>query len=131
MKSLDPDPSLFLAWKWLSAQHERQLDMFPIWLILGLLLILAGIFNRQFLSFLGIKPMSAVFINPNRAQSTRLIEKIGQWLVITLGTSFLVQGINGALPDNLSTLISFVLVGLVGLMILAMIVLSVIRLRTK
>ena len=44
---------------------------------------------------------------------------------------FLVQGINGALPDNLSTLISFVLLGLVGLMILAMIVLSVTRLRIK
>lgn len=105
--------------------------MFPIWLILGLLLILAGIFNRQILSFFGIKPISAVFANPRLVQSTRLIEKIGQWLVITLGVSFLVQGLNGALPNNLSALISFVLIGLAGLMILAMIGMSVIVWRIK
>jgi hypothetical protein len=105
--------------------------MFPIWIILGLLMILAGIFNRQILSFLGIRSMSAVFTNPGRAQSTRLIEKIGQWLVITLGVSFLVQGLNGALPNNISALISFVLLGLVGLMILAIIGLSVSQWRIK
>ena len=75
--------------------------------------------------------MSAMFTNPNLAQSTRLIEKIGQWLVITLGASFLVQGLNGALPNNLNTLISFVLLGIVGLMILAMIGISIIKWRSK
>src|SRR5512141_1629844 len=105
--------------------------MFPIWLILGLLLILVGIFNRPMLSFLGIRPMSTLFTNPSLAQSTRWIEKIGQWLVITLGVSFLVQGLNGALPNSLSTLISFVLLGFVGLMILAMIGISLIKWRSK
>ena len=105
--------------------------MFSIWLSLGLLLILAGIFHRKILSFLGIKPLSAVFANPGRAQSTRLIEKIGQWLVITLGLNFLVQGLNGVLPDHLSTLFSFVLFGFVSLMILGIIGITIAHWKMK
>jgi len=95
--------------------------MFPIWLILGLLLILVGIFNRQLLPFLGIKPMSDLFTNPRLAREARLIEKIGRWLVIALGISFLIQGLGEVLPSNLSSTISFVLLGLIGLMILGII----------
>lgn len=105
--------------------------MFPIWLILGLLLVLFGIFNRQVLSFFGHEPMSDVFTTPSLAKSTRLIEKIGRWLLITLGMSFLVQGVNGALPNDLSSIISFLLLGLVGLMILAMISITVAKWKIK
>ena len=105
--------------------------MFPFWLILGLLLVLSGIFSRQILRFLGFKPMSEVFANPSLMQSSRVIEKIGQWLVITLSMSFLVQGLGRAIPNDISSKISFLLLGLVGLMILAMIGINIVKWRVK
>jgi hypothetical protein len=95
--------------------------MFPFWLIFGIVTILLGIFNRQILRLLGLKPTSEVFTTPNLKHSSRIIEKIGRWLVITLGVSFLVQGLGGALPHDISYKISFSLLGLSGLMILAII----------
>jgi len=95
--------------------------MFPFWLILGIIIILLGIFNRQMLQLLGFKPMSEIFTIPDLKHSSRIIEKIGRWLVVTLGVSFLVYGLDGALPNDISYKISFSLLGLSGLMILAII----------
>jgi len=95
--------------------------MFPFWLIIGIVTILLGIFNRQILRLLGLKPTSEVFTTPNLKHSSRIIEQIGRWIVISLGVSFLVQGLGGALPDDISYKISFSLLGLSGLMILAII----------
>lgn len=93
--------------------------MFPFWLIVGIVIILSGIFNRQMLRLLGFKPMSEVFNTPNLKHSSRIVERIGRWLVITLGVSFLVQGLGGTLPDDINYKISFSLLGLSGLMFLA------------
>ena len=95
--------------------------MFPFWLILGIVTILVGIFNRQMLRLLGFKPMSEVFTTPNLKHSSRIIEQLGRWLVITLGVGFLVQGLGRALPDDTTYKISFSLLGLSGLMLLAII----------
>lgn len=95
--------------------------MFPFWLILGIVTILMGIFNRQTLRLLGFKPMSEVLTTPNLKNSSRIIERIGRWLVITLGVSFLILGLGGVLPNDISREISFSLLGLSGLMLLAII----------
>jgi len=95
--------------------------MFPFWLILGLITILAGIFNRQMLRLLGLKSRSEVITTPNLKYSSRIIGQIGQWLVITLGVSFLVLGLDGVLPNNISHTISFLLLGLSGLMLIAIV----------
>jgi hypothetical protein len=95
--------------------------MFPFWLILGAVTILMGIFNRQMLRLLGFKPMSEVFTTPNLKHSSRMTEQIGRWLVITLGLSFFVQGLGGALPNNISYKVSLALLGLSALMLFAMI----------
>ena len=95
--------------------------MFPFWLIIGIVTILLGIFNRQILRLLGLKPTSEVFTTPNLKHSSRIIEKIGRWLVITLGVSFLVQGLGRVLPNDMTYKISFSLSGLSGLMLLAII----------
>jgi hypothetical protein len=105
--------------------------MFPFWLIIGIVLILSGIFNRQMLRLLGFKPMSEVFTTPNLKHSSRITEKIGRWLVITLGVSFLVQGLGGALPNDISYKISFSLLGLSGLMILAVIGITIANWKAK
>lgn len=95
--------------------------MFLFWIVLGVVTILLGIYNRQMLGRLGFKSMSEVFATPNLKHSTRSIEQIARWLIITLGINFLVLGLGEALPDDLSSKISFLLLGLSGLMLLAMI----------
>ncbi len=88
--------------------------MFPFWLILGIVTVFAGIFNRQILERLGSKPNSEVFTIPHRKQSARIVEQMGKWLVITLGVSFLVLGLGAALPVNVSSNILIVLLVLSG-----------------
>ncbi len=95
--------------------------MFPFWLILGVITILAGVFNSQFLRLLGMKPKSERMVTPNLKQSATMIEQLGRWLMITLGVGFLVQGLGGVLPGDISNQISFLLLGLGGLMFLAII----------
>jgi hypothetical protein len=95
--------------------------MFPFWIVLGTVLILAGIFNRQILGRLGLRPLSESITVPNLKYSTKSVEQIGRWLLITLGISFLVLGLGDVLPDGFSSAISYVLLGLAALMLLAMI----------
>ena len=105
--------------------------MFPLWLILGTVAILAGIFNRQMLRLLGLKPMSEVFTTHNLKYSSRTTEQIGRWLLISLGVSFLVPGLDGALPDNVSHTISFLLLGLSGLLLLAIVGITIANWKAK
>jgi len=105
--------------------------MFIFWLFFGIVTILAGIFNRQILRLLGFKPISEVLTTPNLKHSSRMVEQIGQWLVITLGVSFLVLGLGGVLPNDISHKISFSLLGLSGLMLLAIIGTTVANWKAK
>jgi hypothetical protein len=98
--------------------------MFPFWIVLGAVTVLVGIFNRQTLRLLGIRPISEVMSTANLKNSTRSIEQIGRWLLITLGISFLVLGLGEALPDDIGYKISSLLLGLSGLMLLAMIAIT-------
>ena len=93
--------------------------MFPLWLFLGVFMIFTGIFNKQLLRLLRIRPMSETFITPNLKHSSKITERILRWVQITLGLSFLVLGLGEALPNYISYKISFLLLGLSGLMILA------------
>jgi hypothetical protein len=95
--------------------------MFPFWIVLGTVIILVGIFNKQMLRRFGFRSTSEVMMAPNLKYSTRSIEQIGQWLTITLGTSFLFLGLGETLPNDISYKISFLLLGLSGLMLLAII----------
>ena len=105
--------------------------MLPFWLFFGIVTILAGIFNRQMLRLLGFKPMSEVVTIPNLKHSSRIIEQIGRWLVITLGVSFLVLGLGGMLPNDISRKISCLLLGLSGLMLLAIIGITIVNWKAK
>lgn len=105
--------------------------MFPVWILLGTVTILAGIFSKQILQRLGVRPASEVMITPNLKHSTRSIEQIGRWLTITLGTSFLVLGLGEALPNDLSYKISFLLLGISGLMLLTIIGITLMNWRAR
>jgi hypothetical protein len=99
--------------------------MYPFWLIIGIIIVLAGIFNRQLLQLMGFKPMSEVITTPNLKHSSRMSEKLGQWVVITLGANFLVQGLGNTLPDEISYKISLTLLGLSGIMLLAILAITI------
>jgi hypothetical protein len=105
--------------------------MFPIWLILGVVLLLAGIFNKQMLRRLGFKPVSEIMTTPNLKYSSKIVEQLGRWFAITLGVSFLVLGLGGVLPGKISQIISFFLLGLSGLMFLAMIGISIVNWKAR
>src|SRR5215208_2817200 len=105
--------------------------MFPFWLILGSLVIFSGIFNKRLLQLLGLRPMSEVFTTPSIKRSSRRVEQIGQWLLITLGVNFLVHGLGTALPDDVSSLTSSVLLGLSALLLFAMFGISILNWRAK
>ncbi len=105
--------------------------MFPFWLIFGVATILMGIFDRQMLRLLGSKSMSEVLTTPNLKYSSRTIEQIGRWLVITLGVSFLVLGLGRALPNDLSHKISFSLLGISSLLLLVIIGITIANWKAK
>jgi hypothetical protein len=114
-----------------STSTEGNNTMFPFWLIIGIVIILSGIFNKQMLQLLSFKPMSEVFTTPNLKHSSRIIEKIVRWLVITLGVSFLVQGLGGTLPNDISYKISFSLLGLSGFLLLAILGITIANWKAK
>jgi len=103
----------------------------PFWLILGTVIILMGIFNRQLFRLLELKPMSEVIITPNIKHSSRKIEQIARWLGITLGVSFLVLGLGGVLPKDISYKVSFSLLGLSGLMLISIIGITLANWKAK
>jgi hypothetical protein len=96
--------------------------MFPFWLFIGVITILFGLLNRRLLQLIVLKPLSESLTTPNLQHSSRPIEHIGRWVLITLGMSFLVQGLGKQfLSGEITYRISLTLLGLSGLMILAMI----------
>jgi hypothetical protein len=90
-----------------------------------------GNIQQSNIAILGFKPMSEVIATPNLKRSSRMIEQIGRWLVITLGVSFLVLGLGEALPNDISNKISFSLLGLSGLMLLAIIGITIANWKAK
>jgi hypothetical protein len=105
--------------------------MFVIWIIVGSIAILSGIFNKQVLRLLHLQPMSEVFTTPNLKNSSRIIEQIGRVLVITLGISFLIQGLGTVLPGQASHLISFIMLGLSGFLLFTMFGIAVVNWKAK
>ena len=89
---------------------------------IGFLFILLAILNKQLLHWMGIKPMSELFTNPNFQRSAKITESIGQLVFIFLGTGFLVQGLgNQFLSGELTYIISITIFGLSGILILALV----------
>lgn len=105
--------------------------MFAFWSILGSIMILLGIFNGKLLRMLGLKPLSEIFSTPSLKRSSQQIEQIGRWLLIVLGSGFLVQGLHGVLPGVLYSLISPALAGLSFLLLLAMFGIAIVQWKAK
>ena len=88
---------------------------------IGVLLVLLALLNKQLLRWIGIKPMSEVFTTPNFQRSAKITEKLGRLLFVLLGAGFLVQGVGTLfLSSGVTYTVSITLLGLSGLIILAM-----------
>jgi len=99
--------------------------VFPFWLFLGIVLLVMGLFNKQMLRWIGLKPMSEVFTTPRLKNSSRRVERIGRWLVIVLGIGFLVHGLGTALPGQVASVISSLSTGVSALLLVAMFVVAI------
>jgi hypothetical protein len=88
---------------------------------IGFLIILLAVLNKKLLRWMGIKPMSEVFTNPNFQRSARITEKLGRLFLVVFGAGYLVQGIGPQfLSSELTYIVSITVTGLSGLIILAM-----------
>jgi uncharacterized membrane protein len=81
---------------------------------------------------MGMKPMSEVFKNPKFQRSAKITEKLVQIFLVVFGVSFLVQGVG---PQFLSSeviyTVSITVLGLSGLIILAMFIVVLANWKAK
>ena len=96
-------------------------NIFPVMILLsiiGFLLILIAFLNKQLLQWIGLKPMSELFTNPNFQRSAKTTEVLGQLLLLVMGAGFLLQGAGSLfLSSKVIYIISLILLGLLGLII--------------
>jgi len=99
-------------------------NKYPIMIFLsfiGFLIILLALLNKQLLRWIGIKPMSEVFTNPKFQRSARITEKLARLFLVVFGVGFLVQGVGTQfLSSAVTYTVSMTILGLSGLIILAM-----------
>jgi hypothetical protein len=89
--------------------------------LIGVLIILAALLNKQLLRWIGIKSMSEVFTNPKFQRSARITEKLGRLYLVVFGIGFLVQGLGTQfLSSDVTYTISITILGLSCLRRLAM-----------
>ena len=89
--------------------------------IIGFLFILLALVNKQILHWMGIKPMSEVFTNPNFQRSAKITEKLGRLFLVVFGVGFLVQGIGTQFQSSEGTYtVSIIMAAASGLILLVM-----------
>ncbi len=103
----------------LETSNGQPIVLFP--LFIGSLAILLALLNRQLLRLIGIKPLSEVFTTPRFQHSAKITEKLGRLFLLVFGLGFLFQGVGAQfLSGEVTYLVSIVILGLSGLIILAM-----------
>ncbi len=99
---------------------------------IGFFFILLAHLNKQLLRWIGIKPMSEVFTNPNFQHSARITEKLGRLFLVVFGVGFLVQGVGTQfLSSEVTYAFSITVSGLSGLIILAMFIVVLANWKVK
>jgi hypothetical protein len=113
-----PAPIRYGVKRMFQLSNDQTIVFFP--LLMGSLTILLGLFSKQLLGLLKIKPMSEVFTTPSLQRSAKITEKLAQLFLVVLGTGFLVQGVGSHfLSSAVTASISITILGLSGVIILA------------
>ena len=93
-----------------------------LFLFVGVLSLLLALLNKQLLRWIGIKPMSELFTNPNFQHSARITEKLTRLFFLIFGIGFLFQGLGSPyFSSDIFYKISYAILGLSGLIVLAII----------
>ena len=99
---------------------------------IGFLFILLALLNKQILRWMGIKPISEVFTNPNFQRSARITEKLGRLFLVVFGVGYIVQGVGPQfLSSEVTYIVSITVSGLSGLIILAMFIVVLAHWKAK
>ena len=93
-----------------------------LFLFVGVLSLLLALLNNQLLRWMGFKPMSELFTNPNFRRSARITEKLTRLFLLIFGIGYLFQGLAAPyLSSDVFYKISYAILGLSGLIVLAII----------
>lgn len=98
---------------------DKTIAIFP--LVIGMLVILLEVLNKQLIRFIGLKPLSEILTNPRFQRSARITEKLWPLFMVILGISFILRGVGTLflLPEVIySYAVSLTLLGLLGLIVL-------------
>jgi hypothetical protein len=110
--------------------NDQTIVIFP--LFMGSLVILLALLNKQLLRFIGLKPLSEVFTTPRLQRSAKITEKLGRLLMVVFGVGFLVQGVGTQfLSSAVTYTVSITVLGLSGLIILAMFIVVLANWKAK
>ena len=119
-----------------SNTNDQQVE--TIWIssiftiILGLLMVLAGLFMPQLNRKLGIPERSQTFNTPRFQISARQTEIISQAVMILLGLGFMLRGVGGSFyPHAIVDIIAWGLLGLAFLGIFTMIAITIFNWRAE
>lgn len=103
-----------------------------LFLLIGVLSLLLALLNKQLLRWIGFKPMSELFTNPNFQRSARITENLVRLFWLIFGMGFLFQGLaDPFLSSNVFYKISYAILGLSGLIVLAMIGINIANWKAK
>ena len=99
---------------------DRSIGIVPV--AIGGIAILLALWNKPLLRWIRLKPLSEVFTTPRFRRSARITQWLGRLFLAIFGIGFLVQGIGARyLPDDLTSAVSLAVLGLAGLILLAMV----------
>jgi len=82
--------------------------------------------------FIGLKPLSEVFTTPHFQRSAKITEKLGRLFLVVFGVGFLVQGVGTQfLSSAVTYTVSITVLGLLGLIILAIFIVVLANWKAK
>jgi hypothetical protein len=103
-----------------------------IYSAIGILIILAALFNKQLMHWIKIRPMSEVFTNPRFQRSAKITEILAQIFLLVFGISFLFQGVGARfLSSGTTYTVSVIILGISGLIVLTVFIVVLANWKAK
>ncbi len=103
-----------------------------IYSAIGILIILAALFNKRLLRWIKMRPMSEMFSTPKFQRSAKITEILAQIFLVVFGVSFLFQGVGARFLSSETTYtVSVVILGMSGLIVLTMFIVVLANWKAK
>ena len=103
-----------------------------LFLFVGVLSLFLALLNKKLLLWIGFKPMSELFTNPNFQRSVRITENLVRLFWLIFGISFLFQALAAPFfSSDVFYKISYAILGLSGVIILTIIGINIANWKAK